>query len=467
MRSVMKWIVLIVLVSATRPREVLSTDACTVNPCQNNGMCVSHSSDQYTCMCLPQWKGTNCEIDKDECAANADLCRNGGTCVNGVGNYTCFCTPGYSGSNCLTDACHSNPCQNEGACELDVRIASGYFCMCADGFTGSICEYDIGDSACAINVCQNGGTCLEIGIQSVCFCQQGFTGQHCEVLKGCGSNPCLNDGTCQTSSTDINGYTCECQLGYTGRICQTVLEVQCIFNGETYSTEEVRINDCNYCWCRNGLWLCTKKYCGQIHIGFNFNQRFTLIENRVPEFERSLTEDLSTVFSIAESMITNFIISDSKGNIQVEFSLVSDAHSSLNIEDVADTMMSQFESSSYSFMFDGIIMNIVENSAKVTKASNNTESTAEPSSSYITMETVIIVSIVVGVSLVFAVFIGSVVILVHRQRSESTNLGVFEPEAPTPNNTQTASPKKVNYHNNLYKEAKNDADSVEDFHLHQ
>ncbi|XP_033112215.1 laminin subunit beta-1-like [Anneissia japonica] len=498
--SVMKWILVIFLVSWTE--KVLSTDSCDSDPCENSGMCVSVENNRYTCMCPPQWKGTNCEIDYDECIS--DVCKNGGTCINGPGNYTCVCAPGFTGPNCLTDACYDQPCLNEGTCGLDVHISSGYLCTCSEGYTGSNCEIDIGDMACTQNICVNGGTCIQIGDQNSCYCLPGFTGQYCELLKGlchadscqnggtcrtvnkvlstvtcvcppgftgtdcsmllgCSSNSCFNGGTCNPSTTDLNGYVCQCSLGYTGRICQTALEVQCIFNGETYSTEEVRINDCNHCWCRNGLWLCTRKYCGQIHIGFNFNQVFTLIENRVPEFERSLTQDLSNEFSIAESMLQKFIISGQSGGIQVEFSLVSDVQSSLNIEDVAYSMKSQFESSSYSFTFDDIKMDVIASSVKVTMASNSTESSTSDHNK-ISMEIVIIVCIVVGIALIFAVIIGSAIVIVHRQKSESANMGVFEGETgrASKNNTQTASPKKVNYHNNLYREAKIDCDSAED-----
>ena len=41
----------------------------------------------------------NYNSDIDECNDNKD-CKNGGTCVDGVGKYTCTCASGFTGSTC-------------------------------------------------------------------------------------------------------------------------------------------------------------------------------------------------------------------------------------------------------------------------------------------------------------------------------------------------------------------------------
>lgn len=38
--------------------------------------------------------------DVDECAGFLNVCENGGTCINLMGNYTCRCTDGWTGPNC-------------------------------------------------------------------------------------------------------------------------------------------------------------------------------------------------------------------------------------------------------------------------------------------------------------------------------------------------------------------------------
>ena len=37
-------------------------------------------------------------LDVNECEANP--CKNGGTCVDLVGDYRCDCVPGYTGEDC-------------------------------------------------------------------------------------------------------------------------------------------------------------------------------------------------------------------------------------------------------------------------------------------------------------------------------------------------------------------------------
>ena len=40
---------------------------CYNDPCQHKGTCRPTESGGYTCGCPSGWKGTNCEIDENEC----------------------------------------------------------------------------------------------------------------------------------------------------------------------------------------------------------------------------------------------------------------------------------------------------------------------------------------------------------------------------------------------------------------
>ena len=45
-------------------------------------------------------------------------------------------------------------------------------------------------------------------------------GQLCEEqVDGCQSSPCVNNGTCISSTLTSSSYTCACPLGYTGQHC--------------------------------------------------------------------------------------------------------------------------------------------------------------------------------------------------------------------------------------------------------
>lgn len=80
---------------------VVTGNACTPNPCNNNGSCsVNAGGEGYTCQCVDGFEGVNCETNIDDCANNP--CQNGGTCNDGVNGYTCECVDSYSGTNCET-----------------------------------------------------------------------------------------------------------------------------------------------------------------------------------------------------------------------------------------------------------------------------------------------------------------------------------------------------------------------------
>ncbi len=66
-------------------------------PCQNGGTCID-GVNSYTCECLSGFEGDDCEINIDDC--HAEACQNGGNCVDGVDSYTCECINGYEGENC-------------------------------------------------------------------------------------------------------------------------------------------------------------------------------------------------------------------------------------------------------------------------------------------------------------------------------------------------------------------------------
>ncbi|CAH1802347.1 unnamed protein product [Owenia fusiformis] len=111
------------------------------------------------------------------------------------------------------DDCHHSLCKNSGSC---IDGVDSYSCNCVAGYTGSLCESELNE--CLSSPCQN-GECNDAFNNYICTCREGFTGRHCEKdINECESNPCLNEGNCIDRE---NGYECNCVPGYTGTKCET------------------------------------------------------------------------------------------------------------------------------------------------------------------------------------------------------------------------------------------------------
>ncbi|XP_023931285.1 fibropellin-1, partial [Lingula anatina] len=151
-------------------------DACSVNLCQNNGVCENVLGFPQ-CLCSQGFSGDKCQYDVDDCARNP--CKNGGTCDDRVNGFQCTCLAGYTGTTCETDIdeCTSKPCKNGGTC---VDKVNGFQCTCLGGYTGTTCETDINE--CANKPCKNGGTCVDRVNGFQCTCSSGYTGIKCDTV---------------------------------------------------------------------------------------------------------------------------------------------------------------------------------------------------------------------------------------------------------------------------------------------
>ncbi|XP_033880205.3 slit homolog 1 protein-like isoform X2 [Acipenser ruthenus] len=81
-------------------------------------------------------------------------------------------------------------------------------------------------SPCTSNPCRNEGTCQSDPVEVYkCTCAPGFKGKDCETtLNACISNPCANEGICQPSPGESGGYTCTCPQGFKGPACEVNLD---------------------------------------------------------------------------------------------------------------------------------------------------------------------------------------------------------------------------------------------------
>jgi hypothetical protein len=189
-------------------------DQCANWPCVNGGYCVD-GVNAYKCHCRTGFTGVNCELDINECDLEDStakktkaVCHANARCTNSKGAYSCKCNAGYEGLGYRAKAVVPVPAW------MTVAEAAAP----ASGPKQYGCN-DIND--CAVQRCQNGGTCINsIGIVNgwSCKCRKGITGK---ALAFIGDKDCYKDkNECKTNEHDcspnakchnnVGGFTCKC-----------------------------------------------------------------------------------------------------------------------------------------------------------------------------------------------------------------------------------------------------------------
>nr|XP_045606994.1 protein eyes shut-like [Procambarus clarkii] len=76
---------------------------CDESPCHNGALCVMEDHNA-TCYCVPDYHGTHCQDQYNDCLPYAPRCMNGGECIDGVDSFLCSCPSPSSGvlCQCLT-----------------------------------------------------------------------------------------------------------------------------------------------------------------------------------------------------------------------------------------------------------------------------------------------------------------------------------------------------------------------------
>ncbi|XP_059173167.1 LOW QUALITY PROTEIN: uncharacterized protein LOC131953811, partial [Physella acuta] len=171
------------------------------------------------CICQDNWKGTNCDIDVDECVETPNICPPYHYCKNTKGSYTCDCPTGFEDINgtCINiDECNNILLNN---CSQNCIDAPGSFiCECFSGFT------KLSNGTCLdIDECHNGQSgceqiCLNVPGSSYCGCYPGYRLK--DDRKTCEKDavdPCVNFYlNCSQGCTDVNGTPqCFCHTGFT------------------------------------------------------------------------------------------------------------------------------------------------------------------------------------------------------------------------------------------------------------
>uniref|UniRef100_A0A3B5LUE5 Slit homolog 1b (Drosophila) n=1 Tax=Xiphophorus couchianus TaxID=32473 RepID=A0A3B5LUE5_9TELE len=215
-------------------------DACVSNPCTNGGSCLR---DEQTggfryCACAFGFHGTFCEVNMDDCEDHG--CDNGATCVDGVGNYSCLCPPNYRGLLCEEedDVCSPgrNPCQHQSTC---ISSPTGLRCVCIPGWVGPDCGIDYNE--CADHRCQNSAQCVDHLDGYSCDCLRGFSGEFCEVTDlqqtPCQMAKCQNGAPCNDK---LGTAICQCPPGFEGQSCEKLVSVNFVDRDSYVELQDVK-----------------------------------------------------------------------------------------------------------------------------------------------------------------------------------------------------------------------------------
>ncbi|CAG5110897.1 Oidioi.mRNA.OKI2018_I69.chr2.g5245.t1.cds [Oikopleura dioica] len=192
-------------------------DPCLGKSCENGGICVFDSENLAAkCHCASGFEGDNCHIHQ---ACSTQPCENDGECVPKGVHFVCSCqNPFVTGDLCENSPCNDSPCLNDGECLLEAKSVTGFICDCEEGFYGARCEND----PCTRNPCHLDQTCVvqqkteENQSQTSCICDPGFSGSFCQNSV-CDSQICLNGGHC---SIEEGEASCTCQAGFFGNNCE-------------------------------------------------------------------------------------------------------------------------------------------------------------------------------------------------------------------------------------------------------
>ncbi|XP_078601386.1 protocadherin Fat 1-like isoform X2 [Branchiostoma floridae x Branchiostoma japonicum] len=121
---------------------------------------------------------------------------------------------------------------------------------------------------CGSNPCMNGGSCAVVSPSNryICNCLPRFSGDNCQIdTQPCNSNPCKNGARCKNL---LNDFKCECQREWYGKRCEHSTSCNC-FNGATcldtpsgktcscpdnFTGEKCQedVNECSRNPCQNG-----------------------------------------------------------------------------------------------------------------------------------------------------------------------------------------------------------------------
>nr|CAC20782.1 fibrosurfin [Paracentrotus lividus] len=251
---------LFVLWSALFLTGATALNECDSNPCMNSAICRDGLIGAYTCECVGNWQGVNCQTPFTAVACpfgnvydyvatisigpplpHRYLCQavfrfHGAIQVNFT--FTRFDIEASKDGIWLlpgnvVDSSDDALSYHNGTASLppsvitytseDFAFNPNFFIevftdktILSQGFTLDI---SVDGDDCLSSPCQNGALCVDLIRDYFCICGAGYEGVNCENdTDECRSDPCMNGGVCVDGE---NSVTCTCTQSYTGVLCET------------------------------------------------------------------------------------------------------------------------------------------------------------------------------------------------------------------------------------------------------
>ncbi|XP_053387245.1 fibrillin-1-like [Mercenaria mercenaria] len=241
-----------------------------VNECEEEDICPIHSSCEnlfgaFECRCNKGYARTEsrkCQ-DIDECTENKSGCEQ--NCSNTIGSYICSCDTGFklSADGISCEACdmwsYGFSCASNCTClpeNTDKCDATSGLCLCKTGWNGTKCESDINECETE-TVCPDNSICKNSNGSFECICKDGFNVTdlgECKDIDECIEN---TDACSQNCTNTIGSFECSCEVGYfledDNVTCQDIDE--CIENTDACSQNCTNTIGSFECSCEIGYFL--------------------------------------------------------------------------------------------------------------------------------------------------------------------------------------------------------------------
>lgn len=195
-------------------RQPDTINPCEPSPCAQNTECTIHNGNQYTCSCIPPYRGDPYSVGcKPECVSSFE-CDSSKSCIN---------------SRCV-DPC-IGVCGRQAICNVVQHVAS---CQCPDGMFGN--PFDgcrIRDTTvtpqnpCERSTCGPNSLCRVVSGRAACSCLPNMRGSppncrpECVTNSECDlSKSCSNEQRCEDPcKKPICGLNAECRVVNHNPIC--------------------------------------------------------------------------------------------------------------------------------------------------------------------------------------------------------------------------------------------------------